>query len=205
MLDELLAIARRADFENHASLNITRVEGSEYAITFFLDIDANGKLDVHSHWQITCSGVREHSLSLGYSEGIWLSSDHVLLWTHMARTTSLYFHGTCENAAAVSGALYERHWELAGKWIPFYTFLNSRMRLTQLIGGGAGMLADGPEPFILAYEEVLQRFGFATSHLEPKPARHWNGEAWVEEQSALSVLILEDFFIVAEAFSANKV
>ena len=128
-----------------------------------------------------------------------------MLWPHTASRTSIYFHGTCENAAAVTGALYERHWELAGRWIPFYTFLNSRIRLTELIAGGGGMLADGPEPFILAYEEVMQRFGFSTSHLEPKAPRYWNGETWTVEISPLSVLLLEDFFVIAESFVAKVV
>jgi hypothetical protein len=205
MLEELLAIANRGDFYHNGSLNITHIEGSEYALTFFVDVSVTDATDIHPRWQIICSGVREHSVSLGYSDEMWLSNNHVLLWTHTAPTTSLYFHGTCENAAAVTGALYERHWELARKWIPFHTFLNSLMEPTKLIAGGGGMLADGPEPFILAYEEVMQRFGFSTSHLEPKPPRHWNGEAWVEETAALSVLILEDFFIVAENFEAKKV
>ncbi len=205
MLEELLAITRHGDFAHNGSLNITQIEGSEYEITFFVEVILAGEVNFHPRWQVVCSGVREHSLSLGYSDEMWLSRDHVLLSTHTAPITSLYFHGAAENAAAVTGALYERHWELAGKWIPFDTFLNPIVRLTQLIAGGGGMLAEGPEPFILAYEQVMQTFGFTTSHLEPKPARHWNGEAWVEQQSPLFVLILEDFFIVAENFEAKKV
>lgn len=205
MLEELLAITNRGDFYLNGSLSITHIEWSELGITFFVDVSVSDAPDIHPRWQIICLGVREHSVSLGYSDQMWLSNNHVLLWSHTAPITSLYFHGTCENAAAVTGALYERHWELAGKWIPFHTFLNSLLGPTKLIAGGGGMLAEGPEPFILAYEEVLQRFGFSTSHLEPKLPTHWNGEAWVEETSALSVLILEDFFIVAEIFEAKKV
>lgn len=205
MLEELLTITNRGDFFHNGSLNITHIEGSEDAITFFVDVSVDGEPDIHPRWQIACSGVREHALSLGYSDEMWLSDNHILLSSHTARTTSIYFHGKCENPASVTGALYERHWELASKWIPFHTFLNSLMQPTKLIAGGGGMLAEGPEPFILAYEEVMQSFGFSTSHLEPKPPRHWNGEEWVEDQSALLVLILQDFFIVAEKFEAKKV
>jgi hypothetical protein len=67
------------------------------------------------------------------------------------------------------------------------------------------MLADGPEPFVLAYEEVMQRFGFATSHLDPKKPVSWDGQAWVEETANLWVLMIDESYVVAENFVATAV
>ena len=205
MLEELLAITDHSNFEDYQYLLVNHIEGSEYAITLHLDIIGGENPDIPSHWQVACSGVREHSLSMGYSSGLRLFADHVLLLPHTARKTSTYFHGKCDNPSAVVGALYERHWELANQWIPFHMFLNPRMHLMKLVSGNAGMLADGPEPFILAYEEVMGRYGFSTSHLEPAAPVHWDGEKWVEEKAKLSVLILDEDYIVAESFEAKAI
>jgi len=203
MLDELLAIVDLEDFQRNGSLRLTQIEGTDDSTTLYLEMVGMESFNVQPRWQLVCSGVRDDCLSLGYSYSLQLSNNHVLLWPHTSRTTSLYFHGQCENPSSVVGALYERHWELAGIWIPFYKFLNTRLHMTKLIAGGAGMLADGPEPLVLAYEEVMGQFGFATSHLEPKVQLYWNGEAWVEEKTELWALMLDESYVVAENFVAN--
>jgi hypothetical protein len=70
---------------------------------------------------------------------------------------------------SVAGALCERHVDLVEDWIPFEKYLNAEVRLAELIAGSFGMLADGVEPLILAYEEVMQRYGFSTSQHESRP------------------------------------
>src|SRR5919205_3952376 len=176
MLEKLLAVAGLVDFEDYGSLRLTDVGWSEAALTLSLHVSADEYPEFHPHWQVTCSGVREHCLSLGHSYDIQLYDDHVLLWPHTARRTSTSFYGRSVNPSAVAGALYERHCELTGKWIPFHRFLNPNVRLTELIAGGFGMLAEGPEPLILAYEEVMRRQGFVASHLDPSKPVYWGGE-----------------------------
>jgi hypothetical protein len=205
MLEELLAITNPVDFENYGTLLLTRIDWSKDALILSLDISADEYPDIHRRWQVICSGVREDCLSLGYSYDLQLSDDHVLLWPHVARRTSTSFYGKCEHPSAVAGALYERHWELAGKWIPFHRFLNSGVRLTELISGGFGMLAEGPEPLILAYEEVMRQHGFSTSHLDPRKPVYWGGEGWLEEKVALSTLVLDESHVVAENFIARAI
>ncbi|MGH9900392.1 MAG: hypothetical protein ACRD68_00980 [Pyrinomonadaceae bacterium] len=200
----MLAIADLVDFEDYGSLHLTRIDWEEGSITLWLNVSADECPDIHPRWQVVCPGVREECLSLGCSYDIQLSGDHVLLWPHAARRTSTSFYGKRDNPSAVIGALYERHCELAGKWIPFHRFLNADMRLTELIGGGFGMLAEGPEPLILAYEEVMQRYGFLTSHLDPRKPVYWDGQ-WIETTTALAVLILGESYVVAERFEAKSI
>jgi hypothetical protein len=91
----------------------------------------------------------------------------------------------------VVAALYERPIDLVEDWIPFQKYINSRLRLSDLIRGSFGLLADGPEPLVLSYEEVMQSFGFSTSHHESRRPVYWNGKKWIEEKAALSVMILD--------------
>jgi hypothetical protein len=123
----------------------------------------------------------------------------------MTRRLSAYFSGKCEDLNGVIGALYGRHWELTDGWIPFQRFLNPNVQLAKLITGGSGMLAEGPAPLMLAYEDVMQRFGFSTSHLDAGEPAYWNGETWLEEREKLSALIIDGSYIVAESFIAKKV
>ena len=205
MLEELLAITNLVDFENYGSLRLTGIEWSEDALILSLNVVADEYPEVHPNWQVVCSNVREDSLSLGYSYELQLFNDHVLLWPHSMRTSATSFYGKSENPSAVAGALYERHWELAGKWIPFHRFLNSGVRLTELIAGGFGTLAEGPETLILAYEEVLQQHGFSTSHSDPRNPVYWAGEGWLPEKAVLSALVLDESYVVAEHFVARAV
>ena len=205
MLEDLLAIAHLMDQEEDGSFYLTQAERSAEDIVLSLDITTNRYPDVHRHWQAICSGVREHSLSLGYAHQLQLTEDHVVLWGHTKRKLSIYFSGTCENPDAVIGTLYNRHWELTKGWIPFQRFLNPNVALAKLIAGGSGMLADGPEPLILAYEGVLQKFGFSASHIDAGEPAYWDGKTWLEEREKLSVLVMDRSYIVAEKFVAKTV
>jgi hypothetical protein len=54
------------------------------------------------------------------------------------------------------------------------------------------MLADGPGPLILAYEEVIQPYGFSTAH---------NQSSASYEQEFL-VLLFEESFVIGQQFEA---
>lgn len=205
MLEDFLAATSGVDFEGYGSLCLTRAEWSEGSLTLSLEVSADEDPGIHPRWQVVCSGVREDSFSLGYADDLQFLTDHVLLWPHAAPESAVSFYGRAENPYAVAGALYQRHWELMDKWLPFHRFLNPGVRLTELIAGGFGMLAEGPEPLILAYEEVLQQYGFSTSHRDPRRPVYWGGEGWLEQGAALSVLILDESYIVAENFVADAV
>jgi hypothetical protein len=205
MLEDLLAVTSSIDFEDHGSLLLTHAAWSKGALTLSLEVSSDEIPDVRPHWQVLCTDVREDCLSLGDYYDLELSGDHVLLWPHAARTSAISFYGKAENPSAVAGALYERHRELVDKWIPFHRFLNPGVQLTDLISGGFGRLAEGPEQLILAYEEVMQQHGFSTSHCEPTTPVYWEGNVWPEQTAALSVLILNESYIVAEEFVAKAV
>jgi hypothetical protein len=198
MLEELMQIS-----ELNGSIRVTRTERGENAIRLFLDVSAEGRLGTYSPWKVTCNGIREDRVSPGFAYELRLFKDHVLLWPFTVRRTSISFYGQSSNPYAVVGALYQRHWDLVGKWLPFHRFLNNSVRLTELIAGGFGVLADGPESLVLAYEEVMQQHGFKTLHSDPRMPVYWSGGKWQEEKTNLSVLTFNGSYIVAEQFQAE--
>ena len=205
MLENLLNVTNDIDFEDYGTLRLTAVESEEHTLRLSLHLTAEEYPNTHQYWQIVCSGVREESLSFGYQSDLQFFDDHVLLWPHRQPHRSTSFYGKVDNPQAVIGALYQRHKELVGEWIPFHRFLNSNMALPELIAGGFGMLADGPERLILAYEDVMQAYGFSTSHLDSRAPVYWRGNEWVRQNAPVFVLILDQSYVVAEQFTASPI
>jgi len=181
------------DFEDYGSLELTeaKLDGTRLTLAFHVAVDDYPEF--HPKWHVICRTVQEHSLSLGFHYQCRYAADHVLLVPYRARQTSTSFYGKVENASAVVGALVKCHKTIAGDWIPFERFLNKEIDVTELIAGGFGMLAEGPEPFILAYEDTLRQYGFSTSHVELSQPTHPNGDE-------MSVLILDQAYVIAEEF-----
>ena len=201
MLENLLDITR-VDFEDYGSLYLTAADLDGDVLRLTLDISADEHPEIPQNWEVLCSGIREHCLTFGMHNRLEFFDKHVLLWPHLERHISTSFYGQAENPLAVYGALYQRHHELAGDWLPFHRFLNSSMGLLELISGGYGMLAEGPAPLVLAYEEVMSAHGFSTAHREPAtPA--YGGGSWLELETKAFVLILDDSYVVAEQFVAS--
>jgi len=211
VLENLLNITNEIDFEDFGSLALTAAEANGDTLRLSLHITGDEYPEIHQNWQVLCSRVREDSLSLGDHYELQFFDDHVLLWPHLALRTSTSFYGKPDNPLAVVGALYQRHKELVGEWLPFQRFLNSEIGLPELVSGGFGMLADGPEPLVLAYEEVMRSHGFTTSHLDPRKPVYWGGNRgddgyqWIEQKAPAFVLILDDSYVVGEQFLASPV
>jgi hypothetical protein len=205
VLENLLDITKEIDFEDYGTLRLTGADADGDTLRLSLHITGDEYPNIHQTWQVLCSNVREDSLSLGDHHDFQLFDDHVLLWPHLSHRTSTSFYGKTENPLAVVGALYQRHEELVGEWLPFHQFLNPEISLPELISGGFGMLAEGPEPLILAYEDVMRSHGFTTSHLDPRKPVYWGGNGWLDQKAPAFVLILDDSYVVAEQFAASPV
>jgi len=203
VLENLLDITKEIDFEDYGSLRLTAAESEGDTLRLSLHITGDEYPEIHRTWQVLCSNVKEDSLSLGVHYDLQLYDDHVLLWPHVARRTSTSFYGKAQNSLAVIGALCERHKELVGDWLPFHRFLNSNIGLSELISGGFGMLAEGPEPLVLAYEDVMRGHGFSTSHLDPTKPVYFGGNQGRDQERPAFVLILDDSYVVAEQFAAS--
>ena len=99
-------------------------------------------------------------------------------------------------------SIWQVHHQLVGDWFPLSRFINCAHDFAGLVSGGHGKLAEGPEPLITAYQQVMQQHGFTTS-LTSRPPLYWNGEAWVEP-GELVVVVLGSSYVVARGVEAYK-
>ncbi|MGH9906254.1 MAG: hypothetical protein ACRD8U_11820 [Pyrinomonadaceae bacterium] len=164
MSDDLLKRITCIDYEDYGAVHVNAVEGRDGDVLPFLDVTADEEPDIPKSVLVTGHSLRESTVAPGHYGDLAVFKDHVLLWHYTEPYILTTFYGNSSDSLAVIGALFERHLELVEDWIPFQRYLNSNVRLSDLIGGSFGMLADGPEPLVLAYEEVLQSYGFSTSH-----------------------------------------
>ena len=192
MMDALLKTISSVDYEDYGTLLVTSTERTNGDLQLLLDVTADEQY-VPRNIRITCHGLRESNLSPGYYEDFQVSEDHVLLWHYTKPHFLTSFYGKVKEPLSVVGALYECHRDLTEAWFPFEKYMNPDVRLAELIEGSFGMLADGPEPLVLAYEEVMQRYGVSTSSHRSQRAM----------DARLTVIILDKSFVIAERFEAN--
>lgn len=206
-MDDLLRIITSVDYEDYGSLQLLEVERREGDLSLLLDVTADEEPNLPRNIRIICHPSRESNISPAQYYDLRVTEDHVLLWHYTRPHILMSFYGKVEDPHSVVGALYERHFEVVDGWIPFHKYLNSGLPLAELIRGRFGMLADGPDQLVMAYEAVMQRFGFSTSHHESRPPdqMRWNGETGVQDKSPLSILFLDESYVIAEAFAASPI
>ena len=193
MPDELLKRLTALDFDDFGSLHVNSIERRESDLIIRLDVHADEEADIPSNVVVTCYTFRESNLAPGHYTELEFSQDHVLLWHYNQPYALLSFYGKTDNPLAIVGALFEAHTALVGSWIPFQKYLNTGLGLSTLIEGSHGLLADGPEPLIIAYEEVMHKHGISASyHESSRPL-----------DEMYSVLIFDQAFVIGERFEID--
>lgn len=209
VLQELMDVIDSEAFDECGRLRIISLHEHQSALILRLNLLSESRGAVLDEiWEITCLRPRKCVLSLEIAYDLILTSDHVLLWEYIAPTTELYFRGKPVDSLAVIGALYERHRATAGTWISFDRFLNyigDWRNLSQLIGGGYGLLAKGPHQLLSEYAAVIQMHGLHPNLLPPRPPVRWDGQRWIPEDRDLLVLVIGDSFVVAAGFEAQRI
>ena len=195
MTEDLLSRSASVDYEDYGSLRVETVEQRDNDLLVSLVVTADEDPDLPQNVRITCQSWRENTLVPGHYADVMLTRDHVLLWHYHQPHVLVSFNGHVPDPLAVVGALFERHTELVGNLIPFSKYFNPGMRLSELIRGSFGMLADGPERLVLAYEEVMSHYGVSVSH-------HRSVSAYDE---ALSILMMDENYVIANGFVAEAI
>lgn len=208
MMDDLLRLISAVDYEDYGSLRLIKVEHRDGNLSLVAEVTADEATSLPRNIRIDCHGLRESNVLPNRYYDLRVTEDHVLLWHYSRPHRLLSFYGNVEDPQSVVGALYERHFEIVGRWVPFHKYLNLGLPLSELIRGKFGMLADGPDKLVLAYEAVVQGFGISTSHHESRSAdqMRWNGETWVvQDMPPLSIMFLDDSYVIAESFTATPI
>ena len=196
---------------------LDRFDPEDYVLTIRRAESRHDDLELHAEfsilatretkkWSIQCCDVLDQSLKVGCDEtDLRLVEDHQLLWPHNTPSTSLYFHGQWSDPETVIGALYVKHDELTDGWFDFNHWFNPTVKPTSLIAGGVGLLAEGPEPVIQGYEQVMQRFGFVTSTLSSQPM-HWDAiKRSFEESGPAIALVGGESWVVARSIQVSAI
>ena len=193
MSDKLLKRLTAIHFEDYGSIHVNSLERRGQDLIIRLEVTADEEADIPGDIVVTCYTFRESNLAPGRHSELELSQDHVLLWHYNQPYDLLSFYGKTNNPLTVVGALYEAHTALVGSWIPFEKYLNTALGLSKLIEGSHGLLAEGPEPLILAYEKVMHEYGISASyHTSSSPL-----------DAPYSVLILDQAFVIGERFETD--
>jgi hypothetical protein len=204
MLDTLIALTETGEFEDSGGFRFGLAQSTADGLLLELFLVPGDGGD-EQHWRVECFGVRDHLLR-GEFFGLQVVSEHPVLLPFAEQVTDLHFYSASPNPMATVGALFERHRELVGSWIPFERFLNDLPKgLSQLLAASSGQLASGPVSLLEAYSRVLGEHGIRSSMLPSRPPKFWDGEKWVVSSSPLRALIFESSYVVAERFDAQKV
>jgi hypothetical protein len=159
----LLDLTGTPEFEENGNFCLVCTTWQNDKEDLDLAIEVNtGQDETVQRWNLRCKLERGHNLVLGWHDCLEVTDDHILLWPHTQKVCSLWFSGSGQNALTVVGDLWQEHHKLIGNWFSFPHFLNA-FDLVGLVAGGHGKLAEGPEPLIAVYQQVMQRRGFKTS------------------------------------------
>ena len=121
-------------------------------ITFEYDESFQGEARIAT---IRCTDVRECTLRpVGVAE-LTRPADHPLLWQHVQQHHILSFSSAPPNPFELLGRLYSTHEQLFGRWRAPRDYIHAT---ADILAGGHGQLAHGPQAAIDAYHSVAQPF-----------------------------------------------
>ena len=207
-LDDLIAAVDTMEFEMGGWLQVCGARREEDRLHVTLGVFSPG-VSPPQLWEVMARSVSSARLSLFdpfYEVG--LTDDHPLVWPHTRDAVSLsfYFREGVADAPAVVADLYERHRDITGSWLPFEGLVDAPAStpLRRRIADRYGVLAEGPEPIITAYSEVLEQHGAKTGRFSCRPPARWDGETWVREPEGLSVCLLGESYIIAREFAVQR-
>ena len=102
-------------------------------------------------WEFVCGELRTYELRSGPISSAEFVAEHSLLIPYTTSSVSLNFVGRPASPSALVGELWEAHQEVTQGWFAFDAFLNARLKTTDLLASGNGILATGPRPFLDRY------------------------------------------------------
>lgn len=197
-LRALIDVLRTLDFEEYGHMELVGAEWSQEILVLHLDVwRARGGAQP-DQWHLRCVRPRAHALTFGRVEHIESRDEHPLLWPYVEPIAELSFHGRPESTATLLGELWQSHVSVAGHRVPFPC-------RAEVLRGEYGVLADGPACLLRAYEAVLVRHRMKPSLLVLREPKRSEGGARVPEDGGLSVLLLDDSYVVATSIEATRI
>jgi hypothetical protein len=147
-------------------------------------------------------GVKEHRVSMGVFNNLFIASEHPILYHHNAARHKVLFEGNPADANALVLDIQATYGAVFGPWRDLAEDLNREKPLFDLVTSGAGELGVMPEPAAKRLLKVFEHHKM-TATLEQVEAERTtpddDDKASVFETD-LKILALDDSYFVAYSF-----
>jgi hypothetical protein len=193
------------DFEEFGSIGLLSAEWALEDVILSVVVEKQDQ--PAKGWRIRCHSVRDCKIKSTQGQtDLRVLTDHPVMMPHVSKVLELYINGAPASADATIGQLVEAHREVVGDWFDYNRFFNlgPNRSLRDMLVGGIGKLAEGPQGLIHAYARVLESNGVRTSSPPGRAPMWWNGTHWVEERQDLFALIFGDSYFVAANITAEE-
>ncbi len=148
---------------------IVSVRGSQRELDVEYECDHWRDHDSRVAFRLRCSEVAESTVTSGVSEELHWTEDHPVLLDHNSEHGNLYFTSIPDNPYEVVGRLYQVHERVYDGWRHFRDYVNTCRDTVTILGGGSGLLAEGPLPLLREFEHAVK--GMISTNIVDTP-RH---------------------------------
>lgn len=204
MLSDLIKVIGTLEYEHNGQMQLISTIEKGKDIELIIKLFTGVECTPPQFWKVCCVLVQEHQLILGQlGAPFGLYKEHILLWAHEDRKVSLFFNGKSKDTFSIIGALYIKHRELVEHYVPFQRYINN-YDLVKLISNGHGVLAEGPERLIIAYQHVMDEFGFTTSVLPLRDGYQIGSKYITPQGKGQNVLLMGSSYIIATNVEVSR-
>jgi len=161
-------------------------------------------LRAQSNYIIRALGVHEHRLHLGVFGRLAFLDDHPLLYHLNTPRTAVHFTGKPAQLDTLVLDISQAYVSTFGPWRNVATMgedLNITVPLTELLGGGFGLLGTMPKPLAERMARVLAHHGMTASLSEDTSFEEKDEHG---RSRAAKLLLIDDAYILAFDFSVER-
>ena len=171
--------------------------------TFKIRISGDGYNDESNYiieWTVNTVRFRTSRLSFDFASQIVLLDNHPLLWQYSDKQSQLYFRGACSDSDKLFLDLYRVHNSIFGGLLNFESTINQAYNFGNLMKSRNALLASGPRQLMDEYRVVLERHNLECSIIGDRIPTYWDGENHVLENGSAKVLVIDNGYMIADAF-----
>lgn len=206
MIEKLLAELKSIDDDEvNDWLNLSSATWMADDLNLTFIVKGLSENAIVSKWLVKCIDVISYSISDAYGGGLnYHEDDHPAIAQFTDPQVMLHFNGRAKSAPRLIIDLWDVHRKVADDWISFETYINNGSKLSELISGGYGLLANGPKFLINEYETVLKNHSIRSSRTKEVPHKRWVETKFEPIIKPVSMIHFGESFIVAKTFEAEK-
>ncbi len=147
-------------------------------------------------------GVKEHRVSLGVFNNLFIAAEHPILHHHNAARHKVNFEGQPDDANALVLDIQATYGAVFGPWRDLAEDLNREKPLFDLLQSGAGTLGIMPEPAAKRVLKVFEHHNMTATleEVEAERATPDDDDKASVFETDLKLLALDDSYFIAYSF-----